>query len=92
MPDRLASPAAARVRHRSRRRDRDRRRQVGVIGHNPQRHARIRAVDGAADVAGINQLSPVQDANGALFLHYRLHLDVTLQIGPGCKTVFARNA
>ena len=44
------------------------------------------------NVAGINQLRPVQNANGALLLRYRLHLDVTLQVGPGRETVFARDA
>jgi hypothetical protein len=66
--------------------------EVGIIGQNPQRHARVRAVDRAADVAGIKQLSPVQDADGALPLRDRLHLNVTLQVRPGCKTVFMRNA
>ena len=66
--------------------------QFGIIGQDPQRDARICAIGRAADIAGIDQLAPMQDANGALLLRRRLHFHVTLQVGPGYEPVFARDA
>ena len=62
------------------------------VGEHPQADAQIGAAGRAADIAAIDQLQPVQDTNGALLLRHRVHLDVALQVEPGCKTVFARDA
>ena len=66
--------------------------QFGVISQDSQRDARICAIGRAADIAGIDQLRPMQGANGTLLLRGRLHFHVTLQVGPGNEPVFAGDA
>ncbi|WP_229179511.1 hypothetical protein [Bradyrhizobium ivorense] len=56
--------------------------EIGILGEHPRRNARIGAIGGAVDVAGVDQLQPASHPIVLAFAERQLRLDIAPQVGP----------